>query len=791
MDTNLIVFDLDGVITGEEAYWDAAGLTLHELMYSPRYWNILGGQALQPNGTLQKQPEYRPVKTAQETRLLSRLVFSISEIQILKARAVNSNWDTCYIAVCLRLIELLNLIDDVGSLLPLRPWDEDWIADFRERMAQVPARKIAQPALGFIVLEAPLFKDAIGLEIEGLLDLFASRLLNRTIEDVFGRTSPFWNFCRNLFQEWVLGDALYSETYGRAPAQTGKPGCLSFEELLLPAEDIRGILEALKQQGYIFGIATGRARQEALSPLRHNGLLDYFDPEHISTYDDVEVAESELRASNNQTLLSKPHRFPFLYAAEHRLDVAFEAEPRPFSGAFVAVGDSTSDIFSARDAGGLTIAVLTGAHTPEARRKLIESRPDNLIVDVSDLPATLARLDDLLTIQKLQFTEREKAQRLLLRWFGRHLHLAVERVRLIPKPVSLNSFNGFYHADGEDFFFKTHVEDQGILAEYYHAELLKEAGYNIVLPARTLHEGGQQMVVYPVMNWPVMFDLLYSLETDEATDVTLEQVLQAELREDEHLLNIYHETAQETSAIKHAEAPIHQLFWHRLAGERYNSFYQGRSLALPGLGEASLSFEELLKKHWVINGVEQPLTLGELVERGRELLHPEQDATTVIGHGDAHFGNVFLEEQERFLYFDPAFSGRHSVLLDIVKPLFHNIFATWMYFPLEVSQKLNLSVEEQGERLIVNHNYTLTPLRQAILRTKVEHLLEPLQAWLRADGRLPEEWDETLKLALMCCPLLTINLLDRERLPLEIGWLGFLFAVQMGNTGLQPWREEL
>ena len=39
---NLIVFDLDGVITSEEAYWDAAGLTLHELMYSQRYWNIEG-----------------------------------------------------------------------------------------------------------------------------------------------------------------------------------------------------------------------------------------------------------------------------------------------------------------------------------------------------------------------------------------------------------------------------------------------------------------------------------------------------------------------------------------------------------------------------------------------------------------------------------------------------------------------------------------------------------------------------------------------------------------------------
>src|SRR5579864_918301 len=38
--SDLIIFDLDGVITSEEAYWDAAGLTLHELLYSPRYWGL-------------------------------------------------------------------------------------------------------------------------------------------------------------------------------------------------------------------------------------------------------------------------------------------------------------------------------------------------------------------------------------------------------------------------------------------------------------------------------------------------------------------------------------------------------------------------------------------------------------------------------------------------------------------------------------------------------------------------------------------------------------------------------
>ncbi len=104
---------------------------------------------------------------------------------------------------------------------------------------------------------------------------------------------------------------------------------------------------------------------------------------------------------------------------------------------------------------------------------------------MTKLPALLADIDSLVTIQRLQFTERRKAERLLQRWFARHMHLATESVTLTPKAVSLNSFNGFYRSEGEEYFFKTHVEEQGVVEEYYNAELLYQAGYNIVRPLRT------------------------------------------------------------------------------------------------------------------------------------------------------------------------------------------------------------------------------------------------------------------------------------------------------------------
>ena len=410
-------------------------------------------------------------------------------------------------------------------------------------------------------------------------------------------------------------------------------------------------------------------------------------------------------------------------------------------------------------------------------------------------------MDSLSTIQRLQFTDREKAERLLQRWFARHMHLSTESVTLTPKAVSLNSFNGFYRSDGEEYFFKTHVEEQGVLEEYYHAELLYQAGYNVVKPLRTLHEEGRQMVIYPVVRWPVMFDLVRTLEADNEDEdainrvpTSTEALASAEREECKRLLDIYQATFALSTAEEHTHAPIHQLFWHRLAGERFKSFYAGKHVPFPGSNDAHIPFNALLTYRWVINGAEQQHTLGELVERAKVVLHPARTAMTIIGHGDAHFGNVFLENQRSYLYFDPAFAGRHTPLLDVIKPLFHNVFATWMYFPHDIVRNLRISVSVHETTIILEHNYTLTPVRQAILQTKIQHLLIPLVEKLRSQNTLAVgwvDWLETMRLALMCCPLLTINLLDGARIPSALSWLGLSQAVQLGNSGVHSWRADL
>ena len=774
---NVVVFDLDGVITSEEAYWDTAGLVLHELLYSPRYWNIT------------RSSVYQPASTAEECRHVSRETLPEAVILGFKSRSINSNWDTCYAAVCIRLLDLLASLPDRSALFPLQPWDASWIAIFRASLAQVDPTRIIN-ATPFRRLDEPIFHSYVGLELMKLFDIYASEVLGQPVEEVFTYASPFWLFCQDLFQQTYLGDELYMRTYGRAPSQSGKPGCIHFEQPLLAAEDLRAMLAALVEQGYILGVATGRPRQEAIVPLKNYGLLAYLDPTRVMTHDEVVLAEAAQRAKGAKTIsLVKPHPYQFLAAYDPQYQ---PSKPSPSDDSFVVVGDTPGDVRGGRAAGAITVAVLTGARTVQARTMLEKAQPDFIVEDVTKVPALLAQIDDLATIQRMQFSEIHKAELLLRRWFALHMDLSVESVILTPKAVSLNSFNGIYRTAGEEYFFKTHVEEQGIVEEYYHAELLYKAGYNIVRPLRTIHQKGQQMVIYPVIHAPVMFDLMRTVElgNTELADVAL--LAAAEKRECERLLAIYRETLAKGSAEEHAQAPIHQLFWHRLVGGRLTSFYAEKMFPFPEHKNSEhatpgLLFEDLLKYHWVINGFELAgslSTLGQLLERAKVVLNPARAAMTVIGHGDAHFGNVFLEERAKYQYFDPAFAGRHDPILDIVKPFFHNVYATWMYFPREVAQGLHCSVTLRGDTIYVEHNYVLSPVRQAILDTKMEHLLCPLVSMLNEQKALPEDWVEVMRLALMCCPLLTVNLLDSEKRSAAICWLGLTQVMQMGNHPL-------
>lgn len=399
-------------------------------------------------------------------------------------------------------------------------------------------------------------------------------------------------------------------------------------------------------------------------------------------------------------------------------------------------------------------------------------------------------MSDLLQqIQQLQFGDKGKAESLLLSFVRELFPLEITALELRPQAISLNSFNGFLAlADDKRLFFKTHTEEDNVIGEFYNAQLLADAGYPIIQPIHSSKQAGQQLLIYEVIKSPSVFDVAWQLETDNIEPDDSESVFKdltyAQNESDKQLFAFYVATLETQKAAQALESPIHQLFYHRLTGGRLKRFYgsfisdlEDKQIVLP---DGSHRMSEVGEIRWVINGSAYHQTLNNLIVESVTLLNPAQTEPSIIGHGDAHNGNVFFQEDKTLLYFDPAFAGRHHPLLDLVKPLFHNVFAMWMYYPEIKAQGTKITFVKHDDVWHVTHNYHLHPSRHMFLKSKITHTLIPIVQELKRRGLLREDWRRYIKCGLFCCPFLTMNLTDSHKFPPEIALLGLTMSIQMG-----------
>lgn len=392
-------------------------------------------------------------------------------------------------------------------------------------------------------------------------------------------------------------------------------------------------------------------------------------------------------------------------------------------------------------------------------------------------------------IQQMQYNNRGAAEALLIQFIEETFPLNVAGVQLNPSAVSLNSFNGFLTLeDGNRLFFKTHTESDNVIGEYYRASVLADAGYPVIQPVYSSTEAGKHLLIYDVIDDPSVFDVAWQVENGDDKHFNLLKA--AQNKADDDLLELYKATLTQQQAQPAAQEPIHQLFHHRLAQGRLERFYG----ALPGqptdqdivanLPHGKVPMEQVRRAKWTINGQQYDVSLDDLIAQALKVLEPAQAGPAITGHGDAHNGNVFLRlshSKPDMLYFDPAFAGQHHPLLDLVKPIFHNVFAMWMYYPLKKRDTLQITLDVQQEHWHVEHDYALHPVREMFLESKVQRTLKPILQHLSSEGELREDWRAYFKAGLFCCPFLTMNLIDSSRFPPEITLLGLTMAVEMGG----------
>ena len=141
-----------------------------------------------------------------------------------------------------------------------------------------------------------------------------------------------------------------------------------------------------------------------------------------------------------------------------------------------------------------------------------------------------------------------------------------------------------------------------------------------------------------------------------------------------------------------------------------------------------------------LTGVSYP-SFGQISRDATRPLHPTATSAcpSVFGLGDAHGANIMVSEKDgpesrrELLYIDYEVAGYHSVMLDLAKPLYLDVFfdvlyADSIYNPPRIEYAL-----DDGVIKITISAYT-DRLGQEILNIKRRVLIDPLFQYSRDMG---------------------------------------------------------
>jgi phosphoglycolate phosphatase-like HAD superfamily hydrolase len=322
-DLELLIFDLDGVVTSEQKYWNTARLTVWELISRSPYLGLA---------------DYFGADLATPAQVMAHAdrIIDTEFITELKNRAVNSNWDLTFFVFSLHLIGILQQLNTVQSSDPTT----DITVQLTALGQALENHTIDHTASQQLIQQFwAATTELRGTAVQEYVATFAAQILGQSL-DIFN--SDLWSLCYHNFQAWYEAKKGYQ---------------LPDDETVLAVEQIRQTLELLAKH-FTLGIATGRPRAETIEPLQKLALLPYFAADRVVTYDEVLAAEASL---SHSLKLGKPHPFIVLQAIYPDLNpteiLTKIGEQHP---QIAYIGDAASDVVAAQGAGCLSIGVLTG-----------------------------------------------------------------------------------------------------------------------------------------------------------------------------------------------------------------------------------------------------------------------------------------------------------------------------------------------------------------------------------------------------------------------------------------------
>ena len=185
------------------------------------------------------------------------------------------------------------------------------------------------------------------------------------------------------------------------------------------------------------------------------------------------------------------------------------------------------------------------------------------------------------------------------------------------------------------------------------------------------------------------------LEIENRNDLKLFCELE---KEKELLLRNLHDKIKTILSYKsYIGSRVNQLFYGRLFGERYQLFF----------ARDHNNLSSYFNHRLIVNGKKFQFTIGETLKMIQEKYTPQADreVMAIMGHGDAHHGNIILNSKIWFI--DNEYADFMPPFMELAKP-YYNDFIGRLFFhhPKILNQYFQIDhFEEKNNQLVFKISY--------------------------------------------------------------------------------------
>jgi len=353
----------------------------------------------------------------------------------------------------------------------------------------------------------------------------------------------------------------------------------------------------------------------------------------------------------------------------------------------------------------------------------------------------------------------------------------IRNVQPISTAASLNSACAYVDITPQDresmsAFAKIHIESDSKSAsvlgadnEYSQASLLAQHGWPVLVPLMSSESEDYPVLIYPRVEAATLFDLLED-SYDRGENLITSGDLAILSRFNRQVGRAMIDSSGTMDSREAASSPVQALFLERFKeGGRIDMWYKPDTRFTLPERAGDITWQELLRAKWVINGDSYDITLSQVIQNARRYLSfdGESSALACVSHGDDHSGNIFIDKKgKRAIIFDPAFAGWNPASLSNAKALAHNCILPMggMYYDPKLDS-VSYSWDENKNVISVDipfESSVLYGVHEALAEQIIDLRILPLFQRSKQTGIDVKNEYERIKYALAGCALLTTNI---------------------------------